>query len=201
MTVEPTPGAAARPCRDPRYGAHPAAHPAVSRYARQIAEILEAASPAEVPGRAAQALGALLGTPDLLAEALRAGDETRYRKHVLYADPGHRFTLLSIVWRPGQTTVVHGHRAWGAMGVYEGRPEVTLYDCRELPDGTHHVEPRRTLQGRPGTTSIVRPGLEDVHLVRNPGEETAITLHTYGCDLVRDPDSINLGLRLPDANG
>jgi len=168
----------------------------VNTFADRVDAILdEALAPAETARRVAEALGPLLATEGLLDAEHRASGASWYRKHVLYADPEHRFTLLALVWLPGQGTDVHGHTAWGAVGVYEGHPSVVCYDCVETPEGHHVATETRAIRCSPGDTATVRPGLADVHRIHNPTGSTTITLHAYGRDLVEDPDAINLLLR------
>jgi predicted metal-dependent enzyme (double-stranded beta helix superfamily) len=187
---------AARPCADAEYGLAPKAHAVVSAWAEQVDVILAEHDLDAVPEHVAEALTPLLATPDLLCDALRAPGEDRYRKHRLYADPAGRFTLLALIWLPGQGTVVHGHTAWCSVGVYEGEPNVVTYDCQAKEDGTHAADETCNTRHGPGALCAVRPGLGDVHRIYNDTDATMITLHAYGCDLVEDPDAINLVVNL-----
>ncbi len=182
----------ASPCTDTGYGLHPDCKPAVAAYAEAVTRIVETSDPVDVPDRVREALGPLLATEDLLAPAHREESAERYVRHVLYADPEHRFTVLALVWKPGQTTVIHGHSAWGAVGVYEGQPNVCCYDCEKNADDEWAAEETTDDRFGPGATCAVQPGFDDVHRIYNGTDETVITIHTYGCDLVVDPESINL---------
>jgi predicted metal-dependent enzyme (double-stranded beta helix superfamily) len=174
------------------YGARAGLRAPLARFAAEVERIVEACEGEEVPRRVREALGPLLRQPDLLAPEHRAPAEGTYRRHVLYADPGGRFTILALVWKPGQTTPVHGHSAWGAVGVYEGTPNVALYACATAADG--HIEARlvRDLRCAPGETSAVLPGYDDAHRIYNGSDAMVVTLHVYGRDLVAAPESINL---------
>ncbi len=190
-----------RPCpADAAYGAHAKAHPAVATFCDSVSEILRTVDadqiPDEVPNRVAEALGPLLATPDLLCDELRQPSSETYCKHVLYACPDKHFTLLALVWLPGQGTVIHGHTAWGAVGVYAGTPNVACYDCVENDDGRHVVTQTKDILCAPGDTATVRPGLCDVHRIYNASDAPVVTLHAYGLDLIEDPDAINLDLNL-----
>ncbi len=199
MTGEATPTDThtARPCTDARYGLPEGGHPAIQAWADRVSEILGAHELHDVPEHVAQALVPLLQEPDLLLESQRVPRPHWYTKHQLYADPAGRFTLLALIWLPGQGTVIHGHTAWCSVGVYEGEPNVVCYDCREGEDGMHCADETSDRRFGPGDLCAVRPGLGDVHRIYNDTDETMITLHAYGCDLVEDPDSINLNLNLP----
>lgn len=186
----------ARPCSDPRYGPHARAHPAVLAFARDVESVLAETVPDDVPDRIAEALAPVLATNALLCAELRAPGQATYRKHVLYADPDKRFTLLAIVWQPGQGTDIHGHTAWGAVAVYEGSPTVVCYACEEHEGGKVTASETKTIRCAPGDTALVRPGLCDTHRIHNASDATCITLHAYGRDLVADADSINIHLGL-----
>ena len=145
--------------------------------------------------RVAAALGRVLAIEDLLAPAQQAGNPDHYCRHALYADAAGRFTILALIWGPGQRTPVHGHTAWGAAGVYRGTPTVAIYDlCRRGNGAMECCETRRFVL-QPGQTGYVRMGLDDIHRIGNEGRrDTAITIHAYGRDLIREPDSLNIVL-------
>lgn len=185
----PAPSAPA-PC-PPAYGLRPGASAAVGELARAIERILDAGPEAEVPARVREALRPVVRQPDLVAPVHQASDPERYRRHVLFADPRGRFTLLALVWLPGQGTAVHGHSAWGAVGVVEGTPNVAVYRCTE--EGGRRVATLvRDVRCAPGEVSCVAPGYGDVHRIYNAGPGRVLTLHAYGRDLVQEPESINL---------
>ncbi len=189
---EPT--VSSSPCETSGYGLYPDVHPVVEQFARDIAQIIESNEPEDVPAQVSEKLEAVLATDDLLAECHReTGDET-YRRHILYADPDRRFTILALVWKPGQRTTVHGHTAWGSVGVYEGRPNVTCYDCTEDEDGAVTPHETQDICCEPKQTTHVQPGLCGTHRIYNDTDDVVITIHTYGRDLVQDPESINMVL-------
>ena len=163
-------------------------------YAAAVEEILETCTPEEVPERVMAELEPLLATEDLLAPEHLEPGEDGYRRHVLYADPDGRFTVLALIWRPGQGTSVHGHTAWGAVGVYRGEPNVVCYDCEGATADEARWSERSDNRFGPGAVCSVQPGLDDTHRIYNASDDIVITLHTYGCDLVRDPESINIVL-------
>src|SRR5215213_4776615 len=50
--------------------------------------------------------------PDLLAPEQRLIQSGCYARHVLHSDAGGRFTILAIVWAPGQFSPPHAHHTW-----------------------------------------------------------------------------------------
>ncbi len=163
--------------------------PALARYVEQVETLLAgAADEAALAARVAGALGELACERDLLTPEQRCGDADGYTRHLLYADPQGRFSVLALVWLPGQGTPVHGHTAWGAVAVHEGRPTVVLYEY----EPGYGALPRQDIQCVPGEVSWVRAGIQYPHRICNVSDRPAITLHTYGRDLSRNPTGINI---------
>lgn len=176
------------------YGAAAGSRPAILDFAARVATLAETLRPEEVPAAVASELAGLLALPDLLGEAHRAPQDATYARHVLYADPLRRFTILSLVWQPGQGTPVHGHTAWGAMGVYEGELTVTNYQLTTHGLPVLECHPGQPLRAGPGLTAGVLPGLGDIHRIANESGHGAISIHVYGKDLLQDPASLNIVL-------
>ena len=90
------------------------------------------------PGRAtvdavAGALRPALGDSQLLRPDQRVGDPAAYRQHLLHVADDGAFSLVALVWLPGQATPIHDHLAWCVVGVHEGAEHETRYTAR--PDG------------------------------------------------------------------
>ncbi len=162
--------------------------PLFARYVESVDQLV-AGEDAALPQRVAEAARALVeGGGDWLPEDCCEPGEECYRRHLLYGDPAGRFTVMAVVWRPGQGTPIHGHTAWGAVGVYRGNPCVTTYRYAEghppTPTAEHHC--------CPGDVSHAQAGVAEPHRVVNAGDDIAITIHTYGRDLTVEPASINI---------
>lgn len=163
------------------------ADPHLATYVGAIDDLIDVGSD-DLPRRVAQEVSKLVANHGWLPETCcEPGDEC-YRRHLLYADPAGRYTVLAVVWRPGQTTPVHGHTAWGAVGVYQGNPSVDVY--------TYEEGGAPVLKGKfcccPGQVSHVTEGVDAPHRIFNDSDDIAITIHTYGRDLTEDPASINI---------
>ena len=160
---------------------------AFARYLQALDQLVDIYDD-ELPQRVARELGKLVVWGDWLPEHCCEPGDDCYRRHLLYADPAGRFTVLAVVWRPGQGTPVHGHTAWGAVGVYQGQPSVTSYRYIQgqspVATGEHHC--------CPGEVCHVTPGVAEPHRVFNASDDLAITIHTYGRDLTVDPSAINI---------
>ena len=161
--------------------------PAFSGYLAALDELVDG-DEAALPGRVARTVRKLVRHRDWLPESCCEPGEEGYRRHLLYADPAGRFTVLAVVWRPGQGTPIHGHTAWGVVGVYQGNPSVANYRYRDGQTpvfvGQHCCQP--------GDVTHVTAGVSHPHRVFNDGDDIAITIHTYGRDLTLDPTAINI---------
>ena len=137
------------------------------------------------------ALRPFLAAPDLLREDQRAGDQDRYTQHVLHVEPGGSFSIVALVWLPGQETPVHDHVAWCVTGVYEGVEHEQRFAVR---DG--HLVPTQEVTNPAGDVcGFAPPG--DIHLVRNACDSKAISLHVYGADIGELGSSVRRTYDLP----
>ena len=50
-----------------------------------------------------------LPSPTVLDAEQRIGDPDAYRSHVLHSEPDGGFSIVALVWRPGQVTPIHDH--------------------------------------------------------------------------------------------
>jgi predicted metal-dependent enzyme (double-stranded beta helix superfamily) len=131
-----------------------------------------------------RALVPYLGAEGLLTDEQRRGDPERYRQHVLHVADDGAFSLVALVWLPGQATPIHDHVTWCVVGVHEGEEE----ELRYVLDGDRLVV-TETLVNPTGEVSIALPP-GDIHLVRNAGSDLAVSLHVYGADLRHTGTSI-----------
>lgn len=120
------------------------------------------------------------GVTDEFLDQFEPGSQ-HYSRHLLYADPEDRFSMLALVWKPGQGTPIHDHPSWGVLGVLRGRMRFTNYAPDEV-DGQHCLVPVETFIGTAGSVGTVYPPAMDLHRMDNCSrEEKAVTLHIYGC--------------------
>jgi predicted metal-dependent enzyme (double-stranded beta helix superfamily) len=127
-----------------------------------------------------------LPEPDVLTPEQRRGVPDGYGSHLLHIEPDGSFSILAIVWRPGQVTRIHDHVTWCVFGVVQGVEHEELFRLDEEQDvlveaGTRTNEVREV-------SGFAPPG--DIHRVRNAGDETAISIHIYGTDVSRIGSSV-----------
>jgi 3-mercaptopropionate dioxygenase len=126
---------------------------------------------------------------EMLTPGERRGDGGDFARHVLHTEPA--FSVVAVVWRPGQLTPIHDHIAWCSFIVMQGVEYETLY----RDEGDHLVEIGRAANRVGDASGFAPPG--DIHRVHNIGDTTAISLHVYGADLGISPASIRRTYDLP----
>ncbi len=132
-----------------------------------------------------------LPTPDVLTAEQRLGDPHRHVSHTLYVEPGGSFSIVGLVWRPGQTTSIHDHVTWCVFGVLQGNEHEELF----AQEGDHLVRVGRSDNPVGDVSGFAPPG--DIHRVHNNGDEIAISLHIYGTDISRVESSVRRTYDLP----
>jgi predicted metal-dependent enzyme (double-stranded beta helix superfamily) len=123
------------------------------------------------------ALAQAVADDALLTPAQREGAAGCYRRHLLIADPQHRYAAAALVWQPAQVSPVHGHHTWCGYAVLDGALQETLYDW---DDAAGCAAPVRTQAREAGAVSFVRAGLRAIHRLGNVGARPAVSLHVYG---------------------
>ncbi|MDR6447226.1 putative metal-dependent enzyme (double-stranded beta helix superfamily) [Paraburkholderia terricola] len=145
----------------------------------RIASLVDEAAPeAHVLEAGGAALRELIAHDDWLPDAFAQPDPERYRQYLLHADARQRFSVVSFVWGPGQSTPVHDHTVWGLIGVLRGAEIAQAY--RIAADGAL-VETGAAKRLAAGTVDAVSPRIGDIHRVSNAfGDRTSISIHVYG---------------------
>jgi predicted metal-dependent enzyme (double-stranded beta helix superfamily) len=131
---------------------------------------------AETAQLVAEELRRHLPTPDVLTAEQRFGSPDGYRSHTLHVEPDGSFSIIALVWRPGQVTRIHDHITWCVFGVIQGVEHEDLFDAglNLVGHDDNHVG---------DVSGFAPPG--DIHRVHNTSEETAISIHVYGTDVTR----------------
>jgi predicted metal-dependent enzyme (double-stranded beta helix superfamily) len=134
-----------------------------------------------------------LPSPDILTEAQQIGDPEGYTSYVLHTEPDGSFSIVTLVWRPGQMTPIHDHVTWCVFGVVQGIEHEELF---RLDEANQCLVGAGSSTNRAGDISgFAPPG--DIHRVRNIGESTAISIHVYGTDVSRVGSSVRRYYDLP----
>jgi len=128
--------------------------------------------------KGAPLLEALVKHDDWLPEEFARADPKTYRQNLLYCDPRERFSVVSFVWGPGQSTPVHDHTVWGMIGMMRGSEQCAEFGCKRIggpltTGETHAIQP--------GEVDRVSPSIGDVHKVSNAlADRPSISIHVYG---------------------
>jgi 3-mercaptopropionate dioxygenase len=141
----------------------------------------------------AAALERHLPSPTVLTREQRTGDPDAYKSEVIYSEPDGSFSIVALVWRPGQVTPIHDHVTWCVFGVIQGLEREELFKLDQ--DGTCLVESGRRVNRAGEVSGFAPPG--DIHRVRNAGDLTAISIHIYGTDVTRIGSSVRRYYDLP----
>ena len=122
-----------------------------------------------------------LPSPDVLTAEQRLGSSDGYRSHTLHVEPDGSFSIVALVWRPGQVTRIHDHLTWCVFGVVQGVEHEELFDAdlRLIGRSDNHVG---------DVSGFAPPG--DIHRVHNTADTTAISIHIYGTDVTRTGSSV-----------
>jgi predicted metal-dependent enzyme (double-stranded beta helix superfamily) len=134
-----------------------------------------------------------LPTPEILPADQRVGDPDAYQSHLLHVEPGGAFSIVALVWRPGQVTPIHDHVTWCVFGVLQGVEYEEVFTLDEKGERLVPAGDNSNVTGE--VSGFAPPG--DIHRVRNVGEGTAISLHIYGTDVSRIGSSVRRYYDLP----
>lgn len=152
-----------------------------------------------VPGRVrvdavADALAHHVNCPDLVPPEQCFGDPAGYRSQVLHVADDGAFSLVALLWLPGQATPIHDHLSWCVVGIHRGEEHETRYRL----EGDRLVVEGTATAGAGIVTGLLPPG--DIHRVTNTSADLAISLHIYGLDVTRRGSSIRRRYDLPVEN-
>ena len=139
---------------------------------------------AEQRSRVTELLADLVACDGWLPDPLAEADPEHYRQYLLYADPLNRFSVVSFVWGPGQSTPIHDHTVWGLIGMLRGVERAQRFvlaaDGRPVARGAPSLL-------KPGEVDAVSPSddaIGDLHQVSNAFDDrSSISIHVYGANI------------------
>lgn len=124
-------------------------------------------------------LGELVATDDWLPSEFAEPHPTQFKQYRLYRS-AEDFTVLCVVWGPGQKAPPHDHTIWGLVGQLRGAERTRLFD---EPEPGRPMRVRSTVTLLPGQTTALSPTLGDIHDVENVADGVSVSIHVYGADL------------------
>lgn len=177
--------------------------PLTTEFAGLVASVRQAVRGETDASVAARRVGGLLserlsaGLP--LPDHLREHDPNHYTQHIVHVEPDGAFSVVALVWLPGQATPVHDHVSWCVTGVVEGQETEEVYEIREVAGQPRLVRTGESVNAAGAVSALDPPG--DIHRVRNSCAEKAVSLHIYGADIRRLGSSVRRTYDLPVACG
>ena len=161
------------------YEANNATSHRLHQFLADMTRLVDTAPPeAQLLSQGQRLMQHLLQQDDWLQPDLAQAHPAHYQQYLIYADPQDRFSVVSFVWAPGQSTPIHDHTVWGLIGMLRGSESIQPYsrmsDGRWVPAGFQ-------IDMLPGDIEAVSPNIGDVHKTWNamPGQ-VSISIHVYG---------------------
>ena len=161
------------------YEANNASSHRLHQFLADMTRLVDTAPPeAQLLAQGRRLLQNLLQQDDWLHPELAQAHPDHYQQYLIYADPQDRFSVVSFVWSPGQSTPIHDHTVWGLIGMLRGSESSQAYsrmsDGRWVPAGFQ-------IDMLPGDIEAVSPNIGDVHKVWNAlPSEVSLSIHVYG---------------------
>lgn len=155
------------------------------------AAVASSADPVARAAAAAEQLRDLIAHPEAIEARHRVPAEDSYRQHIVHVHPEGRYSLVALVWRPGQATPIHDHRCWCVVGVLEGEEDEERFHLIQQDDGRALVLTAKQRQAAGSVCSLVPPQ-ENIHRVSSAAATgVTVSLHVYGDDIAKCGSSIN----------
>ncbi|MHC4471985.1 MAG: cysteine dioxygenase family protein [Planctomycetota bacterium] len=102
-----------------------------------------------------------------------------YARRLLHRDAAGRYSVVLMVWGPGQSTPIHDHAGkWCVECVYLGRIRVTSYRIASRDEDRFRFETEDEIAAGLGDAGALIPPFE-YHRIENPHREVAATIHVY----------------------
>jgi 3-mercaptopropionate dioxygenase len=109
----------------------------------------------------------------------------KFVQYAIYRADDASLSVMAMVVPPGVATPVHDHRAWGLVGVYQGRQREKVY--RRLDDGSHpeFADLQQVAENilTPGEITTLVPPEGDIHMIETISDEASISVHVLGNDI------------------
>ena len=151
------------------------------RFVVDLAALIEGAPPEpELLRAGAELLGVLVRHDDWLPSVFAQPNPARYQQYVLHCDSAERFSVVSFVWAPGQSTPIHDHTVWGLVGVLRGAEISQRFSTAR--GGRLLAGPVERLER--GQVEILSPAQGDIHKVSNAfADSPSVSIHVYGANI------------------
>ena len=109
----------------------------------------------------------------------------KFVQYAIYRAEDASLSVMAMVVPSGVATPVHDHRAWGLVGVYQGRQREKVY--RRLDDGSRRdfADLQQIAENilSPGDLTTLLPPEGDIHMIETISAEASISIHILGNDI------------------
>ncbi|MGH8056705.1 MAG: VOC family protein [Candidatus Entotheonellia bacterium] len=166
-----------------------ALHPLPNILAAFIAEVEKAVAEhvdrRQTLDRLRPGFAALLADPTWVHMDYRQPVAGKFAQYAIYRADDGSLSVMAMVVPPGVGTPVHDHRAWGLVGVYQGRQREKVY--RRMDDGSRppFADLRQVAENilSPGDITTLLPPEGDIHMIETISAEPSISIHVLGNDI------------------
>ena len=120
----------------------------------------------------------------LPSDLTRTSDD-HYARHLVYRSEELGYTVVAMVWGPGQGTALHDHAGtWCVEGVLSGEISVTQYELLEHAGERWRFKQQDTICSHVGSAGSLIPPFE-YHTIANARADggASVTLHVYGREI------------------
>jgi predicted metal-dependent enzyme (double-stranded beta helix superfamily)/predicted enzyme related to lactoylglutathione lyase len=128
---------------------------------------------------------ALLADPTWLHADFRHPVAGKFVQYAIYRADDASLSVMAMVVPSGVATPVHDHRAWGLVGVYQGRQREKVYRRRDdglRPDFADLEQVAENILAPGDITTLVPPD-GDIHMIETISSEASISIHILGNDI------------------
>ena len=99
---------------------------------------------------------------------------------VFHEDPDPGLLIETVSWLPGRGVAPHDHQTWGVVLGLEGREMNVTWARKDGGDQPGFAELEKAAETEVKNGDVVCLMPNDIHSVRNEGDELSISLHIYG---------------------
>jgi predicted metal-dependent enzyme (double-stranded beta helix superfamily)/catechol 2,3-dioxygenase-like lactoylglutathione lyase family enzyme len=139
----------------------------------------------ETIARLLPSFAALLTDSTWLHAEFRQPVAGKFVQYAIYRAEDASLSIMAMVVPPGVATPVHDHRAWGLVGVYQGRQREKVYrrtDDGSRPEFADLQEVAENILA-PGDVTTLLPPEGDIHMIETISAEPSISIHVLGNDI------------------
>jgi 3-mercaptopropionate dioxygenase len=128
---------------------------------------------------------ALLADPTWLHADFRHPVAGKFVQYAIYRADDASLSVMAMVVPSGVATPVHDHRAWGLVGVYQGRQREKVYRRRDDGSQPDFADLEQVAENilAPGDITTLVPPDGDIHMIETISSEPSISIHVLGNDI------------------